>query len=155
MTSFIKTLIDNHFTITYVPSNIDFTTLMNNMYGTNWDDIEGLCIYGPRKIYVSEKANTRATLHEIGHAYDFLSGNISNIYISDNISARKDFVDIYNSPDASGIWSANSYYRSSSAEYFAESFARYLMYSGIQHFFSPDTNNYISNLDKKDHFSTY
>lgn len=102
--------------------------------------ISGLFIESDRKIYISRKSNfiNYATIHEIGHYFDFKSNWISE---------SQEFQSIYEvEKEKLKTFSYDEHYKSNNKEYFATAFKEYLKNPKRLETYTPLTYKYISNL---------
>lgn len=105
--------------------------------------ISGLFVESDKKIYISRKSNfiEYATVHEIGHYFDFKNNWIS---------VSKEFINIYNAEKEDlKTFSYDEHYKSNSKEFFATSFKEYLKNPKRLKKYTPLTYQYMNNLFDK------
>lgn len=102
--------------------------------------ISGLFVEEDKKIYISRKSNyiNYATIHEIGHYFDF-KNNWSSV--------SKEFINIYESEkEKLKTVSCDDHYKSNSKEFFATSFKEFLKNPKRLKKYTPLTYEYIKKL---------
>lgn len=110
---------------------------LENVYGSQVTNTVGLTIYYEKRIYVQNDSFSigYCSLHETGHAFDFLHGFLSY---------GTQWQEIYTSEaEQSGF---DHYFTDSATEYFAQTFQAYVMYPDIVKNRTPKAYEYMSTL---------
>lgn len=112
-----------------------------NDYYSKSEKVRAFYMPGSKKIYITSAnlINKFVLLHELGHAFDYISGNKSQ---------TSEFKKIYNAEKSS-----SSFQKTNLREYFADAFANYtlgLTYSSFAKLFDkiPKTKDYIKKVTK-------
>lgn len=118
----INKLLD-HKTNVHIVKNMDLETFI----GQEADTSQGWCKYDDENvIYVEDNVDNREMekilYHELGHSFDKVQ---RGGYIYTSFSLNDDFIEIYNKEKDILFDENNSYYKSTSTEYFAETFSMY------------------------------